>query len=211
MSHEHQSMVSTNTLSNLAMTISGGLGAWMLMVVAMMFPVLNEQIRHVAFSVQRKRREASIAILLLGYTLIWTVAGVLFSILLPYLSQLLADTFALSNNLIAASAFLLAATLVWLPSRCKTMTACARTMPIRIQGWHTYADSLQFGAKTALVCIRTCWAPMVALMLAHHDTLTMLVVTVLLIYQRYRLPHQSKMLSYAWGMLALGFILVDLL
>lgn len=163
---------------------------WVLMVIAMMFPLLNEPIRHVAFSVRRRDRMFGIFWFLFGYTIVWTAVGALALLLQLFLK-------------INATFFLLAAALIWFPDRAIQMTRCSQTMPIRIQGRELHSDSLLFGLKIGLTCLKLCWAPMMALSLAHHNLIVMCLVTIVLIFERYLVPHTSKLPGVAWGMIAL--------
>jgi len=168
----------------------------------MMFPLLNEPIRHVAFSVRRKDRDFGIFWFFTGYAITWTVAGVLFRLLALFLDVMPVDQSHLLNSIIAGSGFLLAAAFTWHPARPLKMAKCGQTAPIRIHGWHLVSDSLFYGLKMGYACVNMCWAPMAALMLVHHNIVLMLAVTVVIIYERYLLPHTSKLPGYAWGVIA---------
>lgn len=200
----------TSVSSKVASTISNGLIPWIIMVVAMMFPLLNEPVRHVAFSVRQKDRDLGISWFLIGYTVIWTLAGVLFLLLPVVLNHAVGERTALVNGLINVSGFLLAAIIVWLPNRPLAMIRCSETIPIRIQGWQLHTDSLTYGLKMGFACLRMCWAPMAALMLVHHGVILMLVATAIIVYERYRLPHTSKLPGYAWGVIAFTLLGIEI-
>lgn len=191
-------------------SISGGLVHWMIMIVAMMFPLLNEPVRHVAFSLRQKDRVWGIGWFLAGYSLIWIASGVLF-MLLSLLQDKIADGAApVVHGFIRLSGFLLAAMLVWRASRPVSMAKCSRTMPIRIQGWGLHADSLHYGLKTGIACLVMCWGSMLALVLAHHHLVLMYIVTIVLIYERYLVPHTSKLAGYAWAATGITLLALDL-
>jgi len=178
-----------------SMTISHTLEDWILMVIAMMFPLLNEPVRHVAFSVRQRDRPAAILCFLIGYILIWTAVGALPVFFPPLITH---------NKLINATLFILAAISIWLPGRAIQLTKCSQTMPIRIQAWKLHVDSFQYGLITGVTCIKLCWLPMIAMALAHHNLALMYIVTLILIFERYLVPHTSKFSGYAWGALALA-------
>lgn len=184
-------------------TLSNGLLNWVFMVIAMMFPLLNEPIRHVAFSVRRKDRKFGILWFLVGYTIMWTAIGLLFLLLPLFLNMFGSERMPLVMGLVTASFFALAAASVWFPNRPIRMTKCGQTMPIRIRGRQLHSDSLVYGLKIGFTCLKLCWAPMAALMLAHHNVLVMYLVTSVLIFERYLLPHTSRFSGYAWGIIAL--------
>lgn len=183
--------------------ILNDLGRWILMVAAMMFPLLNEPIRHVAFSVKRKNRGFGILGFLLGYTLLWTGAGVLFRFAALLLEKTPGVPTGIESSLLKASGFLLAALLIWLPSRAAILTRCRQTVPICIGGWRLPVDCLSYGFKMGIACLHMCWAPMVALLLTHHTLSLMAMVTLVLLSERYLLSHTSKRSGYLWGVLAL--------
>ncbi|MNJ84946.1 hypothetical protein D3C87_24100 [compost metagenome] len=182
--------------------VSDGLPAWGIMIAAMMFPLLNEPIRHVAFSVRQKDRDKSILYFLFGYTIVWILSGVLFLLIPIVLNLIIVDQSSFLKGLIGSFGFLLAALSVWFPNRLEIMTKYNQTMPIRIQSPYLQTDSISYGLKMGIACMRMCWIPMIALMLAHHNLILMLVVTIILLYERYRLPHISKLPGYAWGIIA---------
>jgi predicted metal-binding membrane protein len=199
-----------NISSKILTTISNGMVPWIIMVVAMMFPLLNEPIRHVAFSVRRKDRDFAILSFLIGYIIAWSVVGILFLLLPLFLDVAIGNRTHFVNCLIKASGFLLAAALIWHPARPLRMTKCGQTMPIRIQGWHLLSTSLSYGLKMGFACLNMCWAPMAALMLAHHNIILMFAVTIIIIYERYFLPHTSKLSGYAWGLIALTLFAIEM-
>jgi hypothetical protein len=196
--------------SRIMTMISNGMVPWIFMVAAMMFPLLNEPIRHVAFSVRRKDKSFAIGEFLIGYSTTWTIVGVLFLLLPLFLDMLVGDQTNFVNGVIKASGFLLAAALVWQPARAIRMTKCNMTMPIRIQGWQLHLDSLFYGFRTGFACLYMCWIPMAALMSAHHNIILMFAVTIIIIYERYLLPHTSKLPGYAWGLLAILLFAIEI-
>jgi predicted metal-binding membrane protein len=191
-------------------TMANGLEHWIIMVIAMMFPLLTEPIRHVAFSVRRKDRTIGIWSFLIGYMITWIAAG-LFFLLVPFiLEALIGNASPFINALIKASGFLMAAILIWQPSRLVKMTKCGRTMPLRIDGWRLYLDSMHYGLKMGLACLNMCWVVMVALILTQHSIILMYLVTIVLIYERYLVPHTSKFPGYAWLAIALTLFVIEI-
>ena len=194
------------SFSGITASLSKGFLPWVIMIVAMMFPLLNEAVRHMAFSVKRSDRDLGILAFLAGYTIIWTVAGVFF-LLIPFgIDVIFGARSPLVDVVLTSSVFLLTAIISWLPSRSITMARCAQTMPIRIHKRYLYTDGVSYGALMGIACIRMCWLPMTALMLAHHSVLLMFIVTFIVIIERYFVPHSSKIPSYGFGIIAV-FIL----
>ncbi|MBS1664161.1 MAG: DUF2182 domain-containing protein [Bacteroidetes bacterium] len=177
-----------------------GLMDWILMVIAMMFPLLGKPVRHVAFSVKKKDRWMGILSFLAGYIVVWAAVGVL--VLFLRMSYPL--------HWVTASLFLLAAAVVWLPGRPIQMMQCGITMPIRIEARQLRSDALSYGFKMGAVCLKLCWAPMLALALIQHNIIVMYMVTSVLIFERYWFPHTSKFSGYAWGIIALVLFGVEI-
>lgn len=183
--------------------LSNGFLPWVIMIVAMMFPLLNEAIRHMAFSVKRADRDLGILTFLVGYTISWCIAGFLFLLIPLFIDILLGVHPEWIDTALAAFVFLITAVVIWFPSRATTMARCAQTMPIRIERGYLHLDGIKYGAWMGIACIRMCWLPMTGLMLAHHSVYLMLLVTVVVIIERYFVPHTSKLPCYAFGIIAL--------
>ncbi|MCH8619012.1 DUF2182 domain-containing protein [Undibacterium sp. TS12] len=186
---------------------------WGLMIVAMMFPLLNEQIRHVASRMPANMRNAAIHWFLLAYTLQWLCTGLfIYGVSFSTFSSLTAVTNKIAGqttwgNILPALSFALAAAWVCSPMRRNAQLACSRTIPMRIQGWRAWCDSLHYGVLSGSFCIRNCWAPMLALILAQHGLFLMILVASLLTYERYFLNYKSRALALAWTSMALAFLL----
>ena len=199
------------TLPKIWATISTGMVSWMFMIVAMMFPLLNEPIKHIAFSLRRKDRVSGILSFLTGYILTWLLAGIFFLLMPLMLTALIGEQGNLVNNMVRPSGFILAAIWIWYPARPLMMIKCGQTIPIRIENPHLVLDSLFYGLKMGKACLGNCWAPMIALVLAHHNILLMCVVTVVIVYERYLLPHTSKLSGYAWGIIGIALLGIEML
>lgn len=192
-------------LKSLVVSFTIATGGWLAMVAAMMFPLQTEPVRFVAFANPKRRRHKAIALFLGGYTTLWAAAGLAFLSVRYALTAVFPDATPGLQAMIGTVGFAVAAALVWAPGRRVAMAACGTTMPLRIMGWRADADAFHFGLKIGRICLRTCWAPMAALTLARHDLAFMVMVTLWLVYERYRLPHKSKATGYAWGAIALVF------
>lgn len=179
---------------------------WVVMVIAMMFPLLQSAIKHTAFSVRRTDREMSILLFLFGYALVWSTIGLLFLILPVGLDLLFGSASVFSQGVAAGIVFIIAAVMSWLPSRQVIMVRCEFTRPIRISGWKRVKDCVLYGIIIGVACLRMCWVVMAALMLAHHSTMLMLLVTMIVLIERYRIPHESRIPGYAWTVI--GFALI---
>lgn len=184
---------------------------WFVMIIAMMFPLLKSAIRHTARSVLRSDREMSMLLFLFGYTLVWTSMGLIFLTLPLALEWTFGSTSAFAQGIVAGIVFFIAAIMSWLPSRSVIMVRCELTMPIRISGWKFYKDCLFYGVTIGVVCLRMCWVVMAALMLAHHTIILMLIVSLIALIERYRVPHESPLPGYGWTAIGCSLILVGFL
>ncbi|WP_343604840.1 DUF2182 domain-containing protein [Fluviicola sp.] len=196
----------TSVQDSIYATIFSGMIPWALMVFAMMFPLLKYPIRHVAFSVRQRNRTQAIGIFLLGYTFIWSICGIFFRLIPEFSGNISTGSSLNVQNLAAGLIFLLAAIVSWLPSRKITMMKCDITLPIRLNGWSLFKDSIVYGIKIGTNCIRMCWIPMIGLMLVHHSALWMLAVSLTVVIERYFVPPGSKSIGYVWALLG-GIVL----
>lgn len=196
-------------LKGILSTIPESMPAWLLMVVAMMFPLLSEPVKHVAFSVRQKDKNPGMLTFLAGYTIAWATAGIFIMAIQFYINRLMTGQSYLIRSLVLPSGFMLAALYCWLPVRPVLMARCKLTMPISIKGWQLYTGSLLYGIKMGLICFTICWAPMLALAMTHHSFILMYAVTIVLFYERYLLPHTSKAAGYAWAAMALALPVID--
>ncbi len=176
---------------------------WVIMVIAMMYPLLNEPMRHVAFSVSSAKRPSTIIAFLIGYTTFWVLVGI--AMIGGYTYYQAHPLGSIPVVLIGALVFLLAGALVWWPGRRKLLTACSITVPIHFNSWKTYSDATSYGWTMGKACFKTCWPQMFALVLCHHNVWLMALVTIGMLYERYRLPHKSRKISYYW--IAIGLVL----
>ena len=184
---------------------------WVVMIIAMMFPLLKRAIRHTAHSVLRSDREISILLFLFGYVLFWSAIGLLFLMLPVLLDFIFGSHSAMSNGVAAGIVFIIAAMISWLPSRQVIMVRCEFTRPIRIKGWNLIKDSVIYGMVIGIACLRMCWAVMAALMLAHHSTFLMFIVSAIVLIERYRVPHESPIPGYAWTIIGVALIITGFL
>lgn len=184
-----------------------GLIPWSFMIFAMMFPLLKRSVRHVAFSLKQNDRNLGIMLFLLSYAGIWTIGGVFF-LSLPILLEMSLDAShsAVILNTLAALLFLLAAFQSWHPSRRKVMMKCEWTAPIRLRGWYFFKDVFNYGATIGLACMRMCGVAMAALMLTNHNLFIMLLVSAIVLIERYFVSHESRTTGYMWFFLASGVL-----
>lgn len=151
--------------------LTAGAFWWLVMVVAMMFPMVVDQIRFTAARNLWRRRHRAIAGFLLGYLSPWMVFGVAASAA----SGLLLTESRMGP--VATVGFF--AALLWqlTPAKRRALLGCHRTMPFAPGGWRADRDCLRYGCVVGSSCVVSCWALMLACVLAGHGLVAMAGVT----------------------------------
>jgi predicted metal-binding membrane protein len=152
------------------------------MVLAMMVPLALFSIRLTAARSLWRRRHRAIGGFLVGYLSPWFTFGACFAAVdialglgrwphvLPWLG---------------AIGFAVAAVWQIAPVRVRAELACHRTMPIAPHGWRADRDCFRFGWLTGGQCVISCWALMVACVLAGHSLTAMVCAAVIGVVERY--------------------------
>ncbi len=143
--------------------VAGQVALWSLMAVAMMPPLTVASIRVVAARSMWPRRNRAIAAFLLGFLGLWLVAGVTVSAV-----SALGNRAAAPPQLTSAAAFLVAAIWQLTGYKVRALRACHKTMPLAPRGLHADADCLRFGWLIGQSCFVSCWAMMLACIVAGH-------------------------------------------
>lgn len=171
------------------MTI-GQLSGWILMVLAMMFPLLHNALRHIWHRSLPRLRVAGCTLFCLSYLALWTVVGYLLHLLLQISQHIAAWKVALCGMIIL---------LLWQASPTKqwALNYCHYTQRLALSGWHYYRGSLSFGLKKGYWCIISCWHLMIFPMLFESFILMfvlMLTVCIWMFIEQHmppRSPHWS--------------------
>jgi predicted metal-binding membrane protein len=167
---------------------------WMLMVVAMMFPLVLDSVRRTAARSLWTRRHRAIAGFLLGYLSLWAAVGVLASFI-PAKS--------------AAAGFALAAIWQLTPMKSRAVLSCHRTMPLTPTGWRADLDCIRFGWHIGGGCLISCWALMLACVLSGHALFAMVAITAAAITERYATQIAPGLICAALSLCAVGYVLVN--
>jgi hypothetical protein len=151
---------------------------WILMIVAMMFPLLIEPVRITAARSFWCRRNRAIAGFLIGYFASWIVPGVIATAALILLRRQFAPGW------LTACGFVLAA--IWQFTRWKRrgLRLCHVTRPLAPGGWRAHADCILYGGTIARGCMLSCGGLMAACTLAGHSVFAMVVATGLAALER---------------------------
>jgi predicted metal-binding membrane protein len=178
--HVHHASASTVVQQSTTVGWPGQMLWWLAMVVAMMFPLLTAHVRNTAARSLWHRRHRAIGGFLGGYLGPWLVFGMAASgglVILEKQNWFLAGHFDLW-------AFGMA--LIWQLMRAKrrSVLACHRTRPLAPTGWRADRDCLRYGWQIAGSCVTSCWALMLACMLAGHSVPTMVGITTIGLFER---------------------------
>lgn len=176
-------------------------GEWMLMIVAMMFPLLLAPVGHVAARSYASRRERSVALFVAGYAATWIAAAAIASIGLVLAHSGLALSGLASWGGITGCA--LAA--LWQVSAAKAdaVNRCHGTMPLRPAGFAADRDAIGFGLLHGSRCVRACLPTMALPLLGNHDIAAMAVIFAILLAERARPMPQYRLSAVALLLLGL--------
>lgn len=158
---------------------------WMVMAVAMMFPLAAAGARRIAMAGLWRRRHLAIGEYLVGYMSVWAAVGLIavaaVAAVWPNGAPLQAVPVAL---LIAA---------VWqvLPMRRRALARCRGAGFVNVRGWRADRDCLADGWNYGTKCVQTC-GPVMAVMAVGHSMIVMACVTVLLLTERARGPNPAQ-------------------
>lgn len=143
---------------------SGMLGAMLLgctlMVVAMVPVLAVPVVRHVSVRTFPGRRARAVALFLSGSLGVWLLAGV---------TTVMGLTWLALPRWAAAAALAVAALWQLAPAKRWALLRCHRTVPLAPSGWRADRHCFFFGVSNGLGCIASCWAMMLAAMIAGHD------------------------------------------
>jgi predicted metal-binding membrane protein len=155
---------------------------WLLMIVAMMVPLVLFPIRLTAARSLWQRRHRAIGGFLVGYIGPWLLVGCGVAALDVALGL---DHWLHLLPWLAGVGFAVAAMWQLTPVRSRALVACHRTVPIAPHGWRADRHCLRFGWLTGAQCVISCWALMVACILAGHNLTAMLCASLIGGAERY--------------------------
>jgi predicted metal-binding membrane protein len=165
---------------------------WLLMVVAMMLPMVVNPIRTTAARSLWARRHRAIGGFLIGYMTPWALLGLAAHGLI-----------AVSGggdwlHVPAAAAIGFAVAALWQFTAVKRRAAlwCHRTAPLAPAGWAADRDCLGYGWMIGCRCLASCWALMVACLLAGHGIAAMACGAIVGASER-QLPRAGQRLGSA--------------
>lgn len=153
---------------------------WPLMIAAMMLPPLIGQLRFVGSRSLWFRRDRAMCLFLVGYSSLWLLFGLLAETVL-LLPRSLSANFA---SYVTPAGFVLAALWQLSPQKRRSLVACHSTAPLAPAGWRADSDCFRHGLRIASTCCASCWALMLACAASGHTLPVMLVVTLIVWFER---------------------------
>jgi predicted metal-binding membrane protein len=171
---------------------------WILMVVAMMFPLMGSHLQWVAIQTFRRRRPLALATWLFGYLGVWMLAGIpaiALRMMLPQGSVQLAPAVFLATGAFALTRW-----------HRRTVEAHHGTRPMAPAGLAATVSELREGARVGAWCVANCWLWMLACTLTGHSMIAMVGCFLIGAVERFvfQVPRRSiAVASAALGAVAL--------
>jgi predicted metal-binding membrane protein len=148
---------------------------WILMSVAMMVPVALPVVRVHALRALWARRQRTVALFLAGQLAVWTVFGAVAYALMPAIGVDRGAGTPLSLMLVAAALWQL------VPAKWRSVRACHRITPLPPRGRRADVACARAGAVYGLRCVTSCWAVMLAMIVAGHTQLGLMALLAALV------------------------------
>ena len=198
--HDHSHHAVTRALPPLSSVAV----SWMLMVVAMMFPMVLESVRIIAARSLWKRRHRAILEFLAGYLALWTLVGVAASLVISALQT------QVQLEPAHAAVFGLGVAVCWqlMPAKRRAIIACHRTQPIAPTGWRADRDCFHSGWRVGISCMISCWALMLACTLSGHSIPVMFCATAIGWTERHKARPNQRLLCSGLLLLAVAQLMM---
>ena len=166
-------------------------GSWLLMAPAMMLPSALPAARHVALNSRWRRRQRGGAVFAGAYLAVWLLFG-LVAISLARLARLPEGAgWPLAAALAVAAGWELTA------AKRRCLRACHRTLPLPPDGWKADAACARFGLRYGWACLGACWALMLAMAIAGHASLLLMVVLTTIVVAEEGLVKGTRLVGAA--------------
>jgi predicted metal-binding membrane protein len=147
---------------------------WVLMVVAMMFPLAIAPLRHLRERSFARRRGRSMLLFVSGFAAVWMIAGVILQ------AMALIARWAVPAPLVCLM-LSIAAAVLWQVSPPKQwfLNRCHRRPKLAAFGFAADRDAFWFGVKNGAACAGACWALMLPMLLIGWGQLPAMIVMTL--------------------------------
>jgi predicted metal-binding membrane protein len=175
-----------------------GAAGWLLMTLAMMVPPALPVVRSHAVGALWARRQRTVGIFLVSYLAVWAWFGALAAVAIA-LGE---------GSLGVAKGELLAATLVagalWelSPAKWRAVRACHLVAPLPPRGRKADLGCVRAGAVYGRRCVTACWAVMLAMAVAAHTALGLMVLLAVVVAAEKLLASSARLALPLAGALA---------
>lgn len=158
---------------------------WIVMTVAMMFPLAAAGARRIALASLWRRRHLAIGEYLAGYLSVWAVVGLAAIVAVAAVWPDGAPPHAVPVVLLVAA--------LWqvYPVRRRALARCRGAGFVNVRGWRADRDCVADGWNYGRKCVLTC-GPVMAVMVVGHSLIVMACVTALLLTERARGPNPAQ-------------------
>ncbi len=174
---------------------------WLVMIVAMMFPLLVPMVRHVAARSFAVRRDRSVGLFIAGFTLAWLAVAAASSVMLVVARAALqavdmAQWVGLAFCVLAAQWQLSAA-------KVRAVTRCHGTVALRPWAPEADRDAIGFGLLHGTRCVRACLPAMMLPLAGGLGLGGMAAVFAIVLAERARDKPQYRLSAIAFLLLGL--------
>ena len=191
-----------HTSPRFAAVWSGEVLWWMVMVIAMMWPLIGGRVRATAVRSFGPRRARAVVVFMFGYVAVWLTAGVIVTFLILCVR---------SHRSIDATflfiVFMLAAAWQLTPYKELALRLCHRTIPLSPQGWRADHDCLRYGWIIGGSCLLSCGFLMAACTVSGHNLAAMLGTGAIGFVERYSFRPNHRILAGAIAVVAVTCVL----
>jgi predicted metal-binding membrane protein len=169
---------------------------WLAMATAMMVPTALPVSRRLALTSLWRRRRRTVSLFLASYVAVWALFG---AAVLPLVALVDVDATALLPAVLLTAA-------AWELTRAKWrgVRACRLVDPLPPSGRAADRACCQTGVRYGARCVVACWPLMLAMAVAGHAALGLMLTLSALAVTEKRAPEPSRLAPYGAGLLALA-------
>ena len=168
--------------------------AWLLMVVAMMFPSQVNAVRLTAFASFDQRRHLAVSEYLLGYLGVWATVGAA--------GLAMSIQFAQVKLPLAALVLLICGWELTNTKR-RAWMQCHRVPILRSAGHAADLSCLKWGVVQGIGCVGSCWVLMLPMLLPNHPPLMMWLAFALVTLQRFLIDPAGRRYRFVVAVVAI--------
>lgn len=171
---------------------------WLLMIIAMMFPMATSHVRSVAARSFWNRRNRAISTFLLGFLSTWSVMGLLMVGAGAWLVKWTDAAVITVFTLLVAVGWQFAPWKKW------AILACHRTRSFAPRGWRGDWELICYGAFHGYACSVSCIAMMALMLPLSHNGLLMITITGVGLQERTRMNRRNRDLILTVSLIVAG-------